>query len=89
MLAPMALVFAYFYCRDMLEKTQGLIGAMLIATVPVWLASGFLMTTDAAVIVAWLAALYFLRRALLDGHAPAWLGVGAIPAPQGFQRLPC
>jgi len=77
LLGPLALVFAYFYCRDMQDKTRGLIGAMLIATVPAWLASGFLMTTDAAMVVAWLAALYFLRRALLDGQATAWLGVGA------------
>lgn len=75
-LAPTALVFAYLYCRDVFDKTRGLLGAMLLAVVPAWMASGFLMTTDAAVMAAWLAALFFLHRALLGGQPSAWLGVG-------------
>jgi len=34
------------------------------------------MTTDAAVMAAWLAALFFLHRALLCGQPGAWLGAG-------------
>ncbi|MGK7297178.1 MAG: glycosyltransferase family 39 protein [Candidatus Wenzhouxiangella sp. M2_3B_020] len=75
-LAPAAIAFAYLYCRDVYDKTRGLLGAMLVATVPAWLAAGFLMTTDAPVLVAWLAALYFLRRALVEGDERAWWGAG-------------
>ncbi|MCA1778941.1 MAG: glycosyltransferase family 39 protein [Xanthomonadaceae bacterium] len=77
LLGPLALVFAYLYVRDLLDKTRGLIAAMLVAVVPAWFASGFLMTTDAALFSAWLAALYFLQRALLQRDAGAWLAVGA------------
>jgi len=76
LLAPTALAFAYLYCRDVYDKTRGLLGAMLLAVVPGWMASGFLMTTDAALTAAWLAALFFLHRALLGGQPTAWLGVG-------------
>jgi len=76
-LAPTALVFAYLYCRDVHDKTRGLIGAMLVAVVPAWFATGFLMTTDAPVVAAWLAALLFLYRALVGGQPRAWMAAGA------------
>lgn len=76
LLGPASIVFAYLLTRDVYDKTRGLLGAMLVATVPAWLAAGFLMTTDAAVVTAWLAALYFLHRALLMGHAGGWIGAG-------------
>lgn len=76
LLAPLALAFAYLYTRDILDKTRALLAAMLVAVVPAWFGSGFLMTTDAAAVTAWLAALYFLHRALLGGQPNAWWGVG-------------
>ena len=75
-LAPASIVFAYLFTRDLYDKTRGLIGAMLVAVVPAWLATGFLMTTDAAATTAWLAALFFLQRALLQDRRGSWLGVG-------------
>ena len=76
LLGPLALLFGYLYCRDLSDKTRGLIGAMLVATVPAWMATGLLMTTDAALVTAWLAALYFMQRALLRGEQRAWIGAG-------------
>lgn len=76
LLGPASIVFAYLYCRDLGDKTRGLIGAMLVACVPAWMATGFLMTTDAALVSAWLAALYFLQRALLHREQRAWIGAG-------------
>ncbi|PKL96232.1 MAG: dolichyl-phosphate beta-D-mannosyltransferase [Gammaproteobacteria bacterium HGW-Gammaproteobacteria-8] len=76
LLGPLALLFAYLYCRDLTDKTRGLIGAMLIAVVPAWMATGMLMTTDCALVTAWLAALYFMQRALLHGRQRAWIGAG-------------
>ncbi|MEX2498950.1 MAG: glycosyltransferase family 39 protein [Wenzhouxiangellaceae bacterium] len=76
LLAPASIVFAYLLTRDLYDKTRGLLGAMLVAVVPAWLATGFLMTTDAAATTAWLAALYFLQRALLQGRPGSWLGAG-------------
>ncbi|MDT8450417.1 MAG: glycosyltransferase family 39 protein [Wenzhouxiangellaceae bacterium] len=74
-LGPLAIVFGYLYARDIFDKTRGLIAAMLVAVVPAWFGSGFLMTPDAIVVPAWLAALYFLHRALIEERAAAWLGV--------------
>ncbi|MFU8877562.1 MAG: glycosyltransferase family 39 protein [Wenzhouxiangellaceae bacterium] len=74
-LAPLALAFAYLYTRNIFDKTRALLAAMLVAVVPAWFGSGFLMTTDAAAVTAWLAALYFLHRALVVGQPNAWFGV--------------
>ena len=76
LLGPASIVFAYLYARDLYDKTRGLLGAMLVAVVPGWLATGFLMTTDAAATTAWLAALYFLQRALIQERSRAWIGAG-------------
>jgi dolichol-phosphate mannosyltransferase len=76
-LAPLSLVLAYRYGRAFGGKTSGLLSAMLVATVPAWIGTGFLMTTDAALITAWLAALLGLRAVLLDGDARYWWLVGA------------
>lgn len=76
LLGPAAVVFAYLLTRDLYDKTRGLLGAMLVAVVPAWLATGFLMTTDAAATTAWLAALYFLQRALVQDRAGSWIGAG-------------
>ena len=75
-LGPASIVFAYLLTRDLYDKTRGMLGAMLVAVVPAWLATGLLMTTDAAATTAWLAALYFLQRALLQGHGQSWIGAG-------------
>jgi len=76
LLGPASIVFAYLFTRDFYGKTRGLFGAMLVAVVPAWLATGFLMTTDAAVTTAWLAALYFLQRALVQDRSGAWIYAG-------------
>ncbi|MBY6203278.1 glycosyltransferase family 39 protein [Halomonas denitrificans] len=76
-LAPLSLWLAYRYGRAFGDKTTGLLSAMLVATVPAWIATGFLMTTDAALTTAWLTALVALRAALLEGRARAWWWVGA------------
>ena len=75
-LAPGSIVFAYLFTRDLYDKTRGLIGAMLVAVVPAWLATGLLMTTDAAATTAWLAALFFLQRAMLHNRRGSWLAAG-------------
>lgn len=71
-----SLVLAYVYGRELGDKTTGLLSAMLVAVVPAWLATGFLMTTDAALVTAWLAALVALKAAMLDGRMRAWWWVG-------------
>ncbi len=75
-LAPLAMISAYFYTRTIFDKTRALLASMLIAVVPAWFASGFLMTTDAVTVVGWLAALYFLHQALIQNRPNAWFGAG-------------
>lgn len=77
LLAPASMLLAYRYTRHVTgDKTHSVIAAMLIGVVPAWAATGFLMTTDAALVTAWLAALVFLYRALVDAHERAWWGAG-------------
>lgn len=61
-------------------RTVGLMSALLVAIVPAWFASGFLMVTDAPQLVAWLAALYGFQRVLIENRADGWviaaLGMG-------------
>ncbi|MEM7054813.1 MAG: glycosyltransferase family 39 protein, partial [Pseudomonadota bacterium] len=73
LLAPLALWLAYSYGKAMGGKTVGLFCALLIATVPAWFASGFLMVTDAPQMLAWLAALYGFQRALIEQKTDGWV----------------
>ena len=49
---------------------------VLMGVLPVFFATGMVMTPDSPLVACWAAALYYLYRALVDRHAPAWLGVG-------------
>ncbi len=79
MLIPLSLLGAwYFYCygATMGGRTAGLLCVMAVAVVPFFTVSGVLMTPDAPMIVAWVAALYYFKRALIDDQPGAFLGLG-------------
>jgi len=80
LLMPLAVVLAYYYGKAMVDKTTGLLCAMLIAVVPAWFASGFLMITDAPQLVAWLTALLGFQRVFIQNRSDGWvlasLGMG-------------
>ncbi|MDG4552541.1 MAG: glycosyltransferase family 39 protein [Candidatus Contendobacter sp.] len=49
---------------------------LLIATLPVYFAVGWVMTPDAPLIACWAAALYYFYRALIHEQRAAWVGIG-------------
>ncbi|MBX3640746.1 MAG: glycosyltransferase family 39 protein [Nitrosomonas sp.] len=71
-----AMVFLYALTRNLFNKSTALRALMLFAILPISFGTGFLMTPDAPLIAAWVAALYFLERALIAGQRSAWIGAG-------------
>ncbi len=49
---------------------------LLIATLPVYFAVGWVMTPDAPLVACWAAALYYFHQALIHGRRMAWTGIG-------------
>lgn len=79
MLVPLSLIGAWYFYRygaTMGGRTAGLLCVMAIAVVPFFTISGILMTPDAPMIVAWVAALYYFKRSLIDEDRSAFIGLG-------------
>ncbi|MEE4330162.1 MAG: glycosyltransferase family 39 protein, partial [Wenzhouxiangella sp.] len=78
-LIPLSLLGAwlfYLYGATMGGRTTGLMCVLAMAVMPFFTVSGILMTPDAPMIVAWVAALYCFKRALIDDRASAFYGLG-------------
>lgn len=78
-LIPLTLLGAWYFFRygeTMGGRTTGLLCVLAFAVLPFFAVSGILMTPDAPMIVAWAAALYYFKKALIDGEARAFLGLG-------------
>ena len=48
----------------------------LLAVLPFYFSTGMVMTTDAPLVAAWAATLYYMERALIADQNSAWLGMG-------------
>ena len=70
------IVFIALYARDLGGTAAALRATLLACTLPYFFIIGVIITPDAPLAAAWAAALYFLRRALLDGEDGAWLPAG-------------
>jgi dolichol-phosphate mannosyltransferase len=68
--------FAYRLTRNLFGEPSALLAVVLIQALPFFFLAGFLMTPDAPLTAAWVAALYFLERALIAGRAGAWWYAG-------------
>jgi dolichol-phosphate mannosyltransferase len=79
LLIPMTLATAwlvYLYGASMGGRTIGMVCVLMVTVLPFFSLSGLLMTPDAPMLIAWTAALYFFKRALIDQHASAFVGLG-------------
>jgi dolichol-phosphate mannosyltransferase len=79
MLLPLTLLAAAFFYRygaTMGGRTTGLLCVLMLAVLPFFSVSGLLMTPDAPMIVAWVAALYYFKRGLIDDQPKAFFGLG-------------
>lgn len=79
LLIPLSLLGAWYFYRygaSIGGRTTGLLCVLAFAVLPFFAVSGILMTPDAPMIVAWAAALYYFKRALIDDEARAFVGLG-------------
>ncbi len=70
------MAFLYALAQNLYGKSVALRTIMLYAVFPFGFGAGFLMTPDAPLVAAWIAALFFLERALIAGQSSAWIGAG-------------
>jgi dolichol-phosphate mannosyltransferase len=68
--------FLYALAQNLYDKSTAIRTTLLLAILPFTFATGFLMTTDAPVMAAWAATLYYMERALVANRSSAWLGMG-------------
>ena len=68
--------FLYALAQNLYDKSTAIRTTLLLAVLPFTFATGFLMTTDAPVMAAWAATLYFMERALIANRSSVWLGMG-------------
>lgn len=71
-----AMGYLYALARNLYDKTTAMVTVLLLAVLPLGFATGLVITTDAPLIAAWAATLYYMERALLGGSRLAWLGMG-------------
>ncbi|WP_162944036.1 MULTISPECIES: glycosyltransferase family 39 protein [unclassified Rhizobium] len=68
--------FSFNLARNLFDKATAVACALLVAVLPFYFSTGFLMMPDAPLTTAWAATLFFLERALLGEKRLAWLGAG-------------
>ena len=68
--------FLYALAQNLYDRSVAIRTTLLLAVLPFTFATGFLMTTDAPVMAAWAATLYYIERALIANRSSAWLGMG-------------
>ena len=69
-------LFIFGLTRNLFDKSTAFRSLILLAILPIFFATGFVMTPDAPLIACWAGALYFLERALIGERQTAWWGVG-------------
>jgi len=71
-----AMGYLYALARNLFDKSTAMVAVLLLAVLPMGFATGLVITTDAPLIAAWAATLYYMERALVAGSRSAWLGMG-------------
>jgi dolichol-phosphate mannosyltransferase len=68
--------FAFRFSRNLFGKSAAFVSILLIAILPFFFSTGFMMMPDVPLTAAWAGTLYFLERTLIEGKRRAWWGVG-------------
>ena len=74
--AVISSLFAYRLTRNLFGEASALIAVLLLQTLPFFFLTGMFMTPDAPLTAAWIAAAFYLERALIAGRGGAWWGAG-------------
>ncbi|MDL2407041.1 glycosyltransferase family 39 protein [Rhizobium calliandrae] len=69
-------VFAFRLSRNLSGKSAAFVSVLLVAILPFFFSTGFMMMPDVPLTAAWAGTLYFLERALIGDRRRAWWGVG-------------
>jgi dolichol-phosphate mannosyltransferase len=70
--------FAFRLTRELFGKTSAFVAVLLVAMLPFFFSTGFLMMPDVPLTAAWAGTLLYLERALIGGKGRAWWGVGLL-----------
>jgi len=71
------IAFFYRYARLQVDQTCAVLATSFALLLPYYfLGSGFLITPDAGLALAWVMAVYFFYKALVVGDKKSWYGVG-------------
>lgn len=74
----LGVIVAMFRLTSLLfDRTSAYIAAFLVSVFPFTVATGFLVTTDAPLMLFWCAGLYFLAKIVTKESTYAWIGLGA------------
>ena len=68
--------YLYALARNLYDKSTAMRAVLLLAVLPFYFSTGMVMTTDAPLVAAWAATLYYMERALIADQNSAWLGMG-------------
>ncbi|MFS8112586.1 glycosyltransferase family 39 protein [Rhizobium jaguaris] len=68
--------FAFRLSRNLSGKSAAFVSVLLVAILPFFFSTGFMMMPDVPLTAAWAGTLYFLERALIADKRRAWWGVG-------------
>lgn len=74
--AIVTLLFTWRLTNLLFDRSAARNAVLLVSVLPFFFMTGFMMTPDAPLTACWAGMLYFLARALLQGRATAWTGVG-------------
>ena len=72
-------VTAYYSFRltaEIFNRTAAWGSVLLVALLPLYFGTGFVITPDSTLHAAWAAFIYYLHQSLIRGDSKAWLGVG-------------
>ncbi|MBB3458239.1 dolichol-phosphate mannosyltransferase [Rhizobium sp. BK313] len=68
--------FAFRFSRNLFGKSAAFVSVLLVAILPFFFSTGFMMMPDVPLTAAWAGTLYFLERALIGDKRRAWWGIG-------------
>jgi dolichol-phosphate mannosyltransferase len=68
--------YLYALARNLYDESTAMRAVLLLAVLPFYFSTGMVMTTDAPLVAAWAATLYYMERALIADQNSAWLGMG-------------
>jgi|GEM_PF-2268284 len=68
--------FLFKMASDQFDRATAIVTLALYSALPFFFGVGVTIAPDAPLVAAWVAALYFLRLALVDQRSNAWFGFG-------------